>query len=339
MQRLTSWIVPLVLLMAVLTGCSGASEGSGASESAPPPSSPSPSTAQESASPAESPPDAEESGEQAWPRTIKDAVGNEIVLAKKPERIAVLHPVYLDYFFALGEPPFASANAAEALQEYGTLQPYAATADILDLGSGRELGLEFIAQAKPDLIVTFKGHIDTLYDSLVKIAPVVQIDFADSWQNTTMLCAAMIGKEREAERYISETNELIKQTQDKLGDRMNRTFAMLRIDGKANFFAPGTSNTMYYKADSFGLKAPEGYPEGSETLSLEGLSQMNPDYIIIQHDIATAKASVKEKESLKVWNSLKAVQEGHVLFFDNSLNTASVLAVRLAAQNLMELEN
>lgn len=36
---------------------------------------------------------------------------------------------------------------------------------------------------------------------------------------------------------------------------------------------------------------------------------MNPDYIIIQHDIDVAKAAVKEKESSKVWNSLEAVKK------------------------------
>lgn len=64
---------------------------------------------------------------------------------------------------------------------------------------------------------------------------------------------------------------------------------------------------------------------------------MNPDYIIIQHDLKVAKAAVQEKEAMTVWKLLKAVQENHVLFLYNSLNTGSVLAIRLAADNFMEL--
>ncbi|WP_242069804.1 hypothetical protein [Paenibacillus dendritiformis] len=45
----------------------------------------------------------------------------------------------------------------------------------------------------------------------------------------------------------------------------------------------------------------------------------------------------QEKESRAVWKSLKSVKNNHVLFFDNSLNTGSILAIRLAAENLMEL--
>lgn len=64
---------------------------------------------------------------------------------------------------------------------------------------------------------------------------------------------------------------------------------------------------------------------------------MNPDYIIFQHDLDVAKAAVQEKESSAVWQALKSVKNNHVLFFDNSLNTGSVLAIRLAAENFMEL--
>jgi iron complex transport system substrate-binding protein len=333
MNRMTGWMMLLFLLAVVLAGCSAAPADNSASENA------SASYGKTNQSTGANHPKENEARTEAWPRTITDAVGHEVLLKKKPERIAVLHPVYLDYFFALDEPPFAAANAAGAMKEFATLQPYSKTADILDLGSGREVNLEMIMQASPDVIVTFKGHVDSIYDNLIKIAPVIQIDFTDSWQETTMLCARIVGKEKQAEQYIQGTLELIKKTKEKLGDRMKQTFAVLRIDGKANYFAPGAINTMYYIPAGFGLPAPKGYPEDSQVISLEALSQMNPDYIIFQHDIEVAKASVKEKESLQVWKSLEAVKKGHVLFLDNSLNTASVLAVRLAAEKLMEIAN
>lgn len=335
MKRKSSWMIGMLLLVLVTGACSSApSADFGASGQQPAAAAP---EAGKSEGAGKS--EAGKTDAEGWPRTFKDAAGHEVVLQQKPEKVAVLHPVYLDYFFALDAPPYASANLTEAMRDYGTLQPFAGKANIIDLGSGRELSLEKMMEVDPDVIVTFKGHIDAIYDNLVKIAPVIQIDFSDNWQNTTMLCARIVGKEKRAEQYIEETRELIKKTQEKLGDRMKQTFAMFRIDGKANYFAPGTKNTMYYIADGFGLQPPKGYPEDSQTISLEALSQMNPDYIIFQHDIQTAKASVKEKESLHVWNSLTAVQNGQVLFFDSSLNTASVLAVRLAAEKLMALAN
>jgi len=275
-----------------------------------------------------------------WPRTITDGTGKEIVLEKKPERIAVLHPLYLDYFFALETPPIASTGATKALEEFATLQQYAGTAEVIDLGSGRETNMELLLESNPDVIVTFKGSIDSTYDELVKIAPVIQIEYTDPWPVTTMLCARIIGKEELAEKYIQETKALIAKTKEQLGDHKNKTFALLRVDGKANFVAQGIKNTMYYdQSEGFGLLAPEGYPEDNEVLSLEALSELNPDYLIIQHDATIAQAAVKEKESMEVWKSLTAVKNNHVLMFDNSLNTLSVLAGRLASDNFMNLKD
>jgi len=52
----------------------------------------------------------------------------------------------------------------------------------------------------------------------------------------------------------------------------------------------------YNETSGFGLRVPAGYPEDGAAISLETLAVMNPDYIIIQHDLETAKAAVRDKE-------------------------------------------
>lgn len=273
-----------------------------------------------------------------WPRKIIDGTGKEIELTSQPERIVVLHPLYLDYFFALDTPPVASGSASSALAEYVTLEPYSDTAEVTDLGSGREINIEKVASMNPDVIVTFVGHIDSIYDDLVKVAPVVQINYTDTWDQTTLLIGEMLGKEQLANELVSETKQKIDQTRSDLVSLKDKTFALLRVTNKGTFNAQGTKNTMYYNEESgFGLSAPEGYPEDAAPLSLESLSEMDPDYIIIQHDLETAQSAIQQNESLAVWQSLTAVKEDHVLLFDNSLNTASILAVRIAADLFLEL--
>ncbi|OPG95787.1 ferrichrome ABC transporter [Chryseobacterium mucoviscidosis] len=311
MNRLMGWIASIIILAGVLAGCSE--------------------------TPVAVTPEPSKIDGEGWPRTIEDASDNRVVLEKRPERIAVLHPLYLDYFFALDTPPIASISAVEAFEKFATLQPYAKSADIIDLGSD-SANLEKIIAAQPDVIVTFKGSVDTIYDELNKIAPVILIDYTDTWDKTTMLLAEVVEKEKLAKELIKETQEMIANTKKHLGTLEDKTFALLRVDGKANFYAQGSKNTMYYNQTSgFGLLAPKGYPEGGESLTLEGLYDMNPDYIIIQHDIDVAKAAVKEKEFSKVWNSLEAVKNNRVVIFDNSLNSASILAVRLASEYFLKL--
>ncbi|UKS29452.1 ABC transporter substrate-binding protein [Paenibacillus sp. HWE-109] len=330
MKRWISLIAALVLLTGILAACSSSQTTAGNTSST--------NAAKERAGEQAKGASTLEVGE-GWPRTITDATSRKVVLKERPERVAVLHPLYLDYFFALDTPPIASGSAAKSMKEFATLQPYVGKAEIADLGAGKDLNMEAIIEAMPDVIVTFKGHIDeTNYDKLSKIAPVIQIDYSDKWENATMICARIIGKEDKADQLIKETQGIIKKTKDQLGDLKNKSFALLRVDGKSNFTAQGTKNTTYYnETTGFGLMKPDRYPEDSAILTLEALSEMNPDYLIIQHTLDVAKQAILEKEGLAVWKSLKAVKNNHVVLFDNSLNSGSVLAIRLAAENLLKL--
>lgn len=323
MKTLIRKIGSLVLMVGVLAGCAGTSlENS--------------TNTLESVSPAS---DIEKA---PWPRTIVDAMGNENIFEKKPERIAILHAMYLDYFFLLGAPPTASAGATigdamKAMEEFETLKPYAGTAEIIDLGSARDINLEAILQSNPDVIVTFGGHIDKIYDELIKIAPVIQLEIEDTWQNTTMRCAEIVGKEELASEFIAETEKIISETNQKLEAHKDETFAMLRIDGKGNFVAPGSITALYYdQTEGFGLTAPKGYPVEGAVLSLEALAEMNPDYIVFQHFVEVAQKAVEAEQSSEVWQSLDAVKNGNILFFDDSLNTRSPLALRIAAKGFLE---
>ncbi|WP_353095132.1 ABC transporter substrate-binding protein [Tissierella praeacuta] len=332
MKKIIGLIVLMILIIGVLSGCTGNSveNNTGIMENK---------TEKRSVST-----DSKEDTEIVkWPRTIKDAAGNDVILEKKPERIAVLHAVYLDYFFALETPPIASAGATigdamKALEEFETLRSYKGTANIIDLGSARDLNLEAILESRPDVIVTFKGHIDKVYEELIKIAPVIQLDVKDTWQNTTVQCASIVGKEELASKYIEETEKIISETRKKLSTFKDETFALLRVDGKGNFVATGYGNSIYYnQMEGFNLLAPDTYPGSQEVLSLEALSQMNPDYIIFQHFLDVAQAAVESQESSTVWKSLNAVKNNHILFFDDSLNTGSPLAIRLASEKFIKI--
>lgn len=319
MKRLMGLIVSLAILTGLLTGCTGIPAGNSASTAASTPET--------------------TSGKAVWPRTITDAAGNKVVLAKQPQRIAILHSLYLEYFFALGTPPIASmgastGNAMKALQEWETLKPYTATAEIMDLGSSRDLNLEAILAAKPDVIVTFKGqgHLAEMYDQLVQIAPVIQVDFSASWQDQTLACAEIVGKEAFAQDFIKETETIISSAKNKLSKHKGKTIALFRTDGKS-FISRGTKE--YY--ETFGISKPAGYPDYYQTLSLEAVAEMKPDYIVFQDSVQNARTFVKAQESSSVWQSLGAVENGQVLYFDDSLNTFGPLAMRITADKLMQI--
>ncbi len=318
MKKLIGLIVSLALLTGLLAGCAGA-------------------PANNATTPAAA--SGDKALQAAWPRTITDAAGNKVVLQKPPQRIAILHSLYLEYFFALGTPPVASmgasrGNAMKVLTEWETLKPYAGTADIMDLGSARELNLEAILAANPDVIVTFKGqgHLAEIYDQLVQIAPVIQIDFNAPWQDQTLACAEIVGKEALARNFIKETETSIAAAKDKLSKHNNKTIAVFRTDGKS-FISRGTKE--YY--ETFGITKPPGYPDDYQTLSLEAVAEMNPHYIVFQDSTQPAQTFVQAQAASAVWQSLTAVQNRQVFYFDDSLNTFGPLAMRATADRLVQI--
>ncbi|MDF2921563.1 MAG: ferrichrome transporter [Paenibacillaceae bacterium] len=332
MNRLLSWIVALGLAAGMLAGCGGTAGESGSKQGADQTASP-PAQVQ-AASPGAS---AAAGSQGSWPKTITDDAGNKIELKAKPERIAILHAMYLDYFLALDTVPAASAGVVDALRQFETLAPYKDTTGIIDLGSARELSVEAVLAAKPDVIVTFKGHVDKIYDSLVKIAPVVQLDYSGRWQDSLLLCAQLAGKEQLADKYIQETEALIVKTREQLAKQGPKTVALIRSTGKGEFTALGSGNTLYYnEASGFGLAIPPEYPKDSQQLSLDALSKMNPDFIIFRDYLETAEAAVKSNSSSAVWQALDAVKNNRVLYFDASLNTESPIATRLSAEKLLQ---
>lgn len=177
----------------------------------------------------------------AWPRTITDAVGNAVTLEEQPRRIALLHTFYLEHFLALGTPPASCAvgNAlgqSSPLSESELFAPYMKGVEIIDLGSARDLSLEAILEAGPDLIVTFtaQGGVVSNYDQLVEIAPVIQLDYALGWADQLRECAQVVGKEAEAEDLIVEIEENISRTKTALSAYEDKTFALFRTDGNGN---------------------------------------------------------------------------------------------------------
>lgn len=294
---------------------------------------------EETASPAPAAEEKTESKTSEWPRTITDAVGHEIVLEKKPERIAILHSMYLEYFLALESAPIASTgssrgDAMKALETWETIKPYVGKNEIIDLGSARDINLEAILAAKPDVIVTFKGqgNLDKIYDQLIQIAPVIQIDFQDTWQKQTLDCAAIVGKEELAQEIIQETEKSIDEAKALLSQKSDKKLAIFRTDGKG--FIP-RGDQKYY--ETFGLTIPENYPLDYQMISLETLSEMNPDYIVFQDFKDAAVAFTESQAVSSVWQSLKAVKDNKVFYFDDSLNTFGPLALKLTAEKLVDI--
>ncbi len=315
----------LTLLTGVLAGCSKApveDNNTNISENTP-------STNEGSQEPIE---------EAAWPRIIIDAAGNEIVVKKQPERITLLHVVYMEYLLALDAPPTAAAignklGETEGLDKSELFGPYLENVDMMVVGSSRDLNLEAVLESNPDLLVTFHNPAGLdAYDQLVEIAPVVQLDYNSTWQEQLLMVGELLGKEKQAKKLITEIEKEISDAKDTLAPYDDRTFGLFRTDGK-NFIAQGTAK--YY--ETFGIIKPKRFSDAADSMSLEAVAEMDPYYIVFQHNYEMSKSFVESMESSSVWQSMDAVKNGRIYYFDENMNSFGPLALRLAAEKLTEM--
>lgn len=278
---------------------------------------------------------------ETWPRTILDAAGNDIILEEVPSRITLLHIVYMEYLLALDTPPTAAAigNAlgeVEGLDKSELFAPYLKDVDMMVVGSSRDLNLEAVLESDPDLLLTFYNPAGLeAYDQLIEIAPVAQLDYNATWQEQLASVAELLGKEEEAQKLVSKFEKEISDAKDILSGYEDRTFALFRTDGKS-FIAQG--NSKYY--DTFGITKPTGFPDTAsptDTTSLEAVAEMNPNYIVFQHNYDMSKSFVESLESSSVWHSMDAVKNGQIYYFDENMNSYGPLAFSLAAEKLTEM--
>lgn len=329
MKSLRGFIAAGLLFTGLLAGCGGKEDNQSAVTGSGSPAPVASSAAQ-----------AAESGtgqKAAWPRTYKDGLGKEVVIEKQPQKIAVLHFGYVEYLLALGVDPYAAAQLS-TVEKFKTLKPYPQMGSIIDVGQVMSPNLEKLVELQPDLIIAGTGIHDKAYDSLSKISTVVYKKNYGSWKETLNDYAQLLGKEAEAESLVQKTEQVIKETREKLAKYQDKTFVFLRPSSKGAFGVVGSKVYIHYhdKENGFGLKTPANYPENWADISLETLSEMNPDYIFFQDDVNNCKALVDTMSANSVWKSISAVRDGNIHYLDLSLNTASPLAIQLAAEEIVK---
>lgn len=286
---------------------------------------------------------AEEAGEEAakdtaeetaqgaeWPRTYVDALGNEVVLEKQPERaVSLMHVMYPDYMYALGIEPIGSAAADNFVNQYSIFKKYTDKQKVANVGEVTAPNLEAILALEPDVIFAYPGQ-EEMYDELNKIAPTIVMDNTKvnlDWKYGLEEFAKILGKEDKVQAVIAETEAAMAEGTAQLEEFRSKGESVLFLAITEKNIWPYTVEqlqSVYNEESGLGLKAPEGYEEltdSSTALSLEAIMEYNPDHIFLMTNYGddVAEAYVEELNSNSVWTAISAVQNGNVYLTDRSI--------------------
>ncbi|WP_238178115.1 ABC transporter substrate-binding protein [Paenibacillus contaminans] len=275
------------------------------------------------AAPASEQPKQSPAAQPGFPREVESAGGN-ITIKERPAKVALASWQLLEMLLPFDQSsagitvPFAAANSALSSD---VLKPYADKfKEIKVIGENTKVNLETLLAYGPDLIVAGSTTNKAIKEQLEQIAPTVWIDeekinVRNEWPKVVTLMGSILGQEERAKTIIDDFTAKQSEGKGKLAARKGETVLFVQVREKAVYVMPPSTLARYY--EGLDLTSPPSVEKMTnfEQLTLEGLSQIDPDHIFLGYFNYTDKslaALTDEWEKSQVWKSLKAVKNNHV---------------------------
>lgn len=264
-----------------------------------------------------------------YPYTYVDAADREVVIEKEITKVAVDYLPLWETLLMLDVTPVAATGVGNYLATWDPFQGMD-MGEIIDLGNGAELNFELLLDVEPDVFLHQEAdpsNIDvTNYEQISPVAvfgPKTKMD----WRLSLREVGKLLGKTEKAEEVIAEFDQKLADARTKIqAEYEGQTilhFSLMAADQYYCAYRPD----LYDKETGLGLNTPEGYTTSTnyEPVSMEAFVAMDPDYIFV-NVFDGDEAIFEELASNTVWQSLKAVKEGHVVRLDGAGHAPSGLS-------------
>ena len=283
----------------------------------------------------------------SYPLTLKTPYGST-VLKSEPKRVAIAGQVGdTENVLSLGvipvlapkfqlQWPWIDADDRDKIE----------TQD--ESGSDNEVPLEQFAASKPDVIIaTTDTNLESHYDKLSQIAPVVAISNKAAstqfdWQQSIKLIAEALNRNDEATEQINTTNEKMaavkKDHPEFAGKSISFTIDYGAGNGRTFYNGTGSPGEEFLTSLGFDPADHAGEFTGERPqVSDELLPQLDSDVMVVNYN--TGEAAKKKLESDKIFASIPAVKDGrYVGLLPDADSGSSPLAWSMARPTAINLQ-
>ncbi|HWM11241.1 MAG TPA: iron-siderophore ABC transporter substrate-binding protein, partial [Solirubrobacteraceae bacterium] len=279
-----------------------------------------------------------------FPVTIEHKFG-ETTVREAPERVVAVGFNDQDFALALGVTPVGVRQFQAGIDIMG--RPWAqdelAGAEPQVVGA-EELELEKIAALRPDLILgVYSGLTDKEYGTLSKIAPTIAQsdeypDFGQPWQEQAEVSSRAMGLEQEGDEVVDDVEQQFARAREAYPELEGGTFAFAAAS-TGRVFAYGAEDLRTRFFLSLGLELPR------ELDALTGKSfyaELSEERLrLLDQDVLVIYGSPKDLEAFPLFERMRAVREGRVIFLDpdsdlaNALGFSSPLSLPYALDRLV----
>ena len=277
------------------------------------------------------------SDDGVFPRTVGH-FGGSTTIETAPVRVAAVSTGQLDGLLSLGVVPIGTTTArgaglvpdylADAFPEHRS-----ALAAMTTLGTRTEPGVEAVAAAEPDLILTNSTVEPAVRAQFAQIAPVVVTEGTGvNWKQDFLLLADAVGKRQAAQTTLTTFRDDAAALGDSVPGEPTVSLTSVAPD-RVRIFGVGSFGGSILADAQLERPASQAFDDTSTDVSLETLDQAGADWIFYG-----LQGQGNEVTGSSVWAALPAVASGQAVAvdYDTWFLNAGPVAARLVLTDLQQ---
>lgn len=257
----------------------------------------------------------------AFPVTITDDAGNEVIIEEQPDAIVSLLPSVTETLFALG-----LDDEIVGVSDYDNYP--AETADIQKVGS-MDLNLEMILALQPDVVFLQDYHVTNASDGIKQLQEagieVVIVEMGstfDSVYKSIEMIGKATGKSVEAEQIVTDMKDKVNELKKKAEGITETKSVWVEISPQPDIFTAGSGTYINEMLEMIGAVNVAGDLEGWPQVNEEEAVNMNPDVILTTYGyyVEDAREQILNRDG---WQEVTAVKNGDVYDINSDMVTRS----------------
>lgn len=248
--------------------------------------------------------EADEKGTTVYPLTVKDDLGNEVIIEEEPERVVSLSPANTETLFALG-----AGERIVGRTDYCSYPEKAA--EVESVGTYTAPNTELIISLSPDVVFASDYIDDAVRDQVEEAGAKVVVFSANDVKS--------VEKNIETAGQILNLNDKAQELTESMTAELEELKAVI-AEGSAeksafidlgSYYSAGTGSLLGNMLNDLSVRnIAEDTGEMWPQLSLEKIIESDPDIYI---SLFTSPEELKQTSGL---NDLECIKNGNIIYFE-----------------------
>lgn len=256
----------------------------------------------------------------AFPLTLTDDLGREVIVSTRPQRIVSLAPSHTEILFAIG-----AGEQVVGVTSYCSYPQEAQSREQVGGFSAETISVEKIVALEPDLVLSAGKIHETVSEALERAGITVYAVDAETFDKVYASIEAlgrMTGHSEEATNLVAHMKERVAAVESVVAGipaEERPTVFWETWDDPLMTAGPTTfAGQMIEKAGGVNLFTDVTKPYAE--ISIEEVIQRNPD-VIMGPDTHGEDLTTDQIATRPGWETVKAVQDGRIYVFDGDITS------------------